>query len=364
MTEPIAAGVVAEHFQHQLRVAAAVTAIVLLVGLAIPGQLASGHHPPLVALASLTGVAGIAVVLALGRRSWGRLRWPVSVAALGISVVDAVLLTGSRVATGAHQSLGATGWIWVALFIDLAFAPILVFVMAHHGVSLILLLADAAPATRLCSFLLSSTAIIALQTAMAAGAVALRRVAERGHAAAVRRAELENAELVAQHLHADRRRRYDELRATVMPLLHALGRGDAVPSDPGIQRRAAREAARLRRLFAEADEVADPMRSELAAVVTVAERRGVIVQQAFLGDAGAGVPRPVRRALLDAALEVLLHATGTARVTVTTSPGSITVDVVARAPGTPAGERREGPVEISSVVEGERVWSQARWTAP
>lgn len=356
--------VLAGHFLRGLRIASAAIALSVLGGLALPEQLMSGWARSVPSLLALTAVAAAGLVLAVRGRGWGAARWPVAGLALLVVAADVALMPPALLTTPAHQSLTAVGWIWVLLFIDVAFAPILALVAVNHvGTLLLLLTVGRSDQETLTNYLTSSIAIIGFQVVLAAAASALRRVAANATAAAVRRSQLLTAESVAQQVHADRDRRYGELRSTVLPLLRALADGTARPSDPDVQRRAAQEAARLRRLFAEADDVAEPLRGELAAVVTVAERRGLVVQQAFLGRRPSP-PVQARRILLDAVAEVLLRAAGTARVTVAGGTGTLTVSVVARAPGTAAGSREVDGIEISSVVEGGQAWTQARWTAP
>ncbi|MGH4009310.1 MAG: hypothetical protein ACRDTH_14355 [Pseudonocardiaceae bacterium] len=77
-------------------------------------------------------------------------------------------------------------------------------------------------------------------------------------------------------MHDHREFRYTRLRLTALPLLGGIGDGSLSASDPEIQRRAALEAARMRRMFAEDSDVADPLAAGLAALIDVVERRGVV----------------------------------------------------------------------------------------
>lgn len=348
-----------------LRLASALVATAVLGVLAIPAQLGvQPFHPvSLVALALMLAISLAGVLLAAQQRGWGAARLPVAVFVLLVVVIEAALLPGAALVTTEHQTFAAVGWVWVMLFVDVALAPLLVALAAHQGATLALLVhADRWDVPTIVNLLLVTTGAIGFQTMLGAAGGALRGVASAAVAAAARNARLATAEDIARQLHADRGRRYDDLRGTVLPLLRTLANGTAAPGDRGVQRRAAQEAARLRRLFAEDDDLPDLLLNELTPVIAMAERRGVVVQQSLLGSRPPA-PLAVRRVLLDALTCVLARAEGTARVTVTGTVDTLTLGVVAYAPGAPLVDRSVDGVRISSVVEEGRVWTQARWTA-
>lgn len=362
------AAVVQSHLLGGLRIAAATIAVVVLSGLALPAQLVAAHHHP-VSVGGLTALLSLSIVgvaLAATDRSWGRWRAPVAVAALLIATVDALMLPAEALISAEQQITGAVGWVWVMLFIDVGMRPLVGMIGAHVAITLALL----APVGRfdaptVVHFLLVAIAFVGYQLALGAAAGALRAVARNAAAVAAHESELRSAAAIARRLHADRKQRYAALRATALPLLRGLANGSACPADAGVQRRAAREAARLRRMFVEADDVPDPLRAELAAVLDVAERRGLLVQQAVLGR-GPTPPLEVRRLLLDELAAVLVRARGSVRVTVAGRPDGVTVSVVARTHPPPAddvapGRRQVGPVALATVVEGGQVWTQASW---
>lgn len=363
MTEPAADGLIAEHVLRGLRLATALIALAVLTGLAWPNQIAAGRPGSLLALGVLTIIAGIAVGLAVRRRPWGRYRYPLALATLVVAVTDTASLPGPLIATYAHQTLGSAGWIWVALFLDYAFAPAVCFIAAHHASVVVAMLAAASERQTLLAFLLASTSIITFQLTAASAAVALRRVARRAAASATRRSELAGQEDVARQLHADRIQRYTELRTSALPLLQAIAEGQAKPSEPSVQLRAAHEAARMRRLFAEADDTSDPLVGGLAAAASVAEHRGLVVNLTSIGQASM-LPAAARRRLIDEVAQVLLQAVGQARVTVVAEPAVTSIDVVTRT-DTPVKQQwvpHEG-ITVSHLVEGSTLWMQARWTA-
>ena len=126
-----------------------------------------------------------------------------------------------------------------------------------------------------------------------------------GALAAHRQAATVTAEEVARKLHDDRDERYARLRDSVLPLLRGMHDGSLSPADPEVQRRAAVEAARLRRLFAEENDVVDLLAAELGSLVDIVEQRGVEVQ--FSATGHRCVPPPATcKALVDAVAPALL----------------------------------------------------------
>lgn len=354
-------GLLVEHFLRSVRLAATLTALTVLAGLAWPSQLAVGPASSLLPLTTLTIIAGVAVVLAVRRRGWGRSRYPLALTALAVTIADTVAIPEPLIATAAHQTLGSAGWIWVALFVDHAFAPAVGFIAVHHAAAAVALLATAAERHALFAFVFASTAIVTLQLTLCGAAAALRGVARQAAASATRRSELDGREAMARQLHADRDLRYSELRASALPLLQTLADGVACPSDPAVQLRAAQEAARMRRLFAEADDTTDQLVDGLRAAASVAERRGVVVHLTVIGHA-ATLPAAARRRLIDEVTDLLLTTRGQARITVVAEPDVVSIDVVTRttAPAAPP-EPRDG-VTVTHQTEGDTLWMQARWT--
>jgi hypothetical protein len=155
----------------------------------------------------------------------------------------------------------------------------------------------------------------------------------------------------------------------VVPLLVGLARGELDPADRRTQRRCAIEGSRLRRLFAETDDVPDPLLHELRACADIAYSRGVLVDMQVVGELPE-LSLPVRRALTEAPLHVLAGAQRQARVTVLGRSDEVAVSVLADASlGEPAElhtplDRAPTVTVQESVVaqEGEdRRWIQARW---
>lgn len=357
-----------EHLVRGLRIAQSVIVLVVLVALALPNLLATLDRYP----SPLAGLAWFAVLLAIAvadavmvalRRSWGTLRWPAAVIVLAVSWAATVTLLAVDLVQPAHVTLGVIGWFGVLLFSDSGISRVLGFVAVHIGLTAVQVgLAGRADRDTYVALAIVAVAVGGLQLAVGAAGSALHAVGEAAAAVAVRRAETGTAEAVARQVHADRELRYRQLRLTALPLLRGIGDGSLPASDPEIQRRAALEAARMRRMFAEEGDVADPLATGLAALIDVVERRGVVVRYSVRGV--WPVPPPtVRQALLDEVGAALLGAGGAARVTLGGVDGGVVVSVVAdgTVDGTGVRELASG-VRTTAVVHGSRTWVEARWT--
>lgn len=99
------------------------------------------------------------------------------------------------------------------------------------------------------------------------------------------------------------------------------------------------EASRLRRLFAETDDVPDPLVHELRACTDIADRRGVLVDLQVRGRLPE-LDRGTRRSLTERPLVALAGAERHARVTVVARHDEVAVSVVAD-----TGDTADGWVE-------------------
>ena len=141
-----------------------------------------------------------------------------------------------------------------------------------------------------------------------------------------------------------------------------LAAGTADPGDAQVQIRCAVQAARLRRLLAEGDEVPGSLVHELHASADVAERRGVAVEIETAGLLPQ-VPSLARRVITDAAIAILTAARTQARITLTGVADGIAVSFVAdtgaavRLPA--AGEG----VAVEQQQDGGMLWAEARWNS-
>jgi hypothetical protein len=200
------------------------------------------------------------------------------------------------------------------------------------------------------------------QVAVAAGVRALDVAAgQAATAAASEHAALEQA-ATAEIIRVARRARWLALQESAAPLVAELAAETADPGDPQVQLRCAVQAARLRRLLAEGDEVPGSLVHELHACADVAERRGVAIEIETAGSLPP-VPAPARRVITDAAIAILTAAHSQARITLATVADDIAVSFVAdtsavvRLPA--AGEG----VLIEQQQDGGLLWAEARWNS-
>lgn len=349
--------VTVERLLRGVRWAIVVITAVSLVGFALPVLVVGGEAyrslPHQVAAFVLLAAV---LAVATSTRPTGVVRWV---------LVALVVLASGLAVTGVHDrfvvseeewSFGVVGWFGVLLLLDLGTRVTCGFLAAHVVGSLAYTAWVGQDAGDLA---VVTVLVLGYQLPVVAAAAVVHRVAADAARAARREAETRTAEAVAERLHADRKARYAALLPAVVPLLTDLTEGRADLADDRVRARYAVEAARMRRLFAEQDDVADPLVHELRACVDVAERRGVAVHLDTLGEHPTP-PVAVRRELVDSVTGLLATARTKARVTVLGTGSAVTVSAVAD--GTPP-EDRKGAVAVSSVVEGERVWVEATWPA-
>lgn len=348
-----------------LRIAQTVITLVILFGLSLPKVLRGvwAFHPLWVAPVGwglLVGVAVVDALLVARHRFWGRARIPVALGVLALAVLIALALDPTQVVGPAHVGYGVVGWIWVVLFAGARLRGLVVLIVVHLLFLLGLLVASGrTDQLTLVTFGVTAVGITSFQLAIALAGSALRTVARQAAEAAESEARARTAEEVARTVHTDREARYAELRAVALPLLQGIGDGTLAPSDPEVQQAAARAAARLRRMFAEEGDAADALSTELAALIDIAERRGVVVRYSERGQRPV-LPPDAAGALLATAEAALHAARAAARVTLAGVAGAVVVGVVtdgsARVPGLDVAD-----VGTSTVEADGATWVEARW---
>lgn len=350
---------------RSMRTAALLVTATVAAGLALPKLLAhAAEYWSVPVQAAVLGGFGVVLVVeaALARRgrSWGAAAGPTAVGVLVLGVVATAAVRPAGLFGPAHWSLGLVGWVGVVV-LGGAVVATSVFLAAHAVISTAQVVlagrADTASLSELATVLVGVTSA---QLAFCVAGIALRRLAVLAAAAAAEQADLETADRIAQHLHADRDTRYARLRAEAAPLLGALVSGAASPSDVAVQRRCAVAAARLRRMFGEHEDATSAVATEIGALVDIAERRGTAVRYAVRG-ALLEPPAAARAVLVDEVAAALLATTGPARVTVAGTATSLVVSVVADGAVGADGVRRRGPVEVTTLSAATGTWVEARW---
>jgi hypothetical protein len=325
-----------------------------------------------VAWLALAAVGAAAATRLLRCRADRARCWLLAAAALAASALATAATPGDAVFTGGW-AWDATGWVALVVLLRRPVAELAVVLAANSAFTLADLLRDGlTDRVTMSRFGTVAYATTALQLTVAVAAHALDRTARRAERGAADQAAAARDREVAEHLHASRQDRYQLVSASVAPLLAGLAHGDLNPGDTGVRHDCAVAASRLRRLFAESDDVPDPLVHELRACADIADRCGVLVDLQVLGT----LPRldtAVRRALVEAPLQALATARREARVTVVGRADEVAVSVftdrdtqtapdargVAGGGGDQTGTAESVTVRIQK--GDDQHWVEARW---
>jgi energy-converting hydrogenase Eha subunit C len=311
---------------------------------------------------ALTVIQTVGSVLLLRSALSARTAWMLAAAALVTGVVAAAAYPPGGAIGNVSWAGNTVGWFGVLLLIQRPLWELITLLAANMAVMVGFLAADGALDQATVSHLLAVVYTTAgIQLTFAYLARQLNDGAREATEIAAAQAEHLARATADETVHAERRRRYEYLRIRAEPLLRGLAGRQLDPGDAVVRRRAAVEAARLRRLFAETDDTPHPLLHELRACADVAERRGVRVTLLSYGDL-PGLPSSVRRELTEGALLVLAGAATQARVTVVTTPEEVVVSVVADAPPDTLVEP-PGSLTVSSLYDQEedQWWWETRW---
>jgi hypothetical protein len=326
------------------------------------------YTAPGVELAAWLALAGIGAAGAVRlRRGW---TGPAATRALaGAALVAAAAgiaaVPGPELFGTINWAWGAAGWFGVLLLLRRPPRELLVFLGLTAAVAVAVLAREGALdriGLARAATVIYGTAAIQLTLLLAGRALAA--TADRAAAVAAAESALRRRRQVAERLHADRRERYGTVRRSITPLLAELAAGTLDPAEPAVRHRCAVEAGRLRRLFAETDDVADPLMHELRACCYIADQRGVEVDLQLTGRLPA-LDRDVRRALTESPLFALAGAEQRARVTVLGRSDEVAVGVLVDGGGTagiPESGGGTGPaVTVTVLDDADRRWVEARW---
>jgi hypothetical protein len=293
-------------------------------------------------------------------RSWA---WTLAAVAIMTSTaVAAACPTDQMLKT--DWGWGSAGWVGVLVLLRRPFAELVWFLTLEALATFAILARDGLHRADLAGFITVAAGSAGIQFAVAVAARALETVARQAAAAAENETAAREHAVIAGQVHAARHARWLALQATAAPLLRELATGTADPSDEGVRKMCAVEAARLRRMMAESDDTLSPLIHELHAAADIAERRGVAVDIETAGLV-LGVPAHVRRVITDAAITVLVAARSRVRVTVAGAGDGVAVSLVADAPPQPelsvARDEVDGEVVIEQQDDGDDLWVEARW---
>jgi len=306
---------------------------------------------------ALAIAAGSALVLR-GTPGWFP-AWSVALIALGASTAAAAATPASQM-LAFNWSWGSAGWIGVLVLLRRRFTELASFLAAEALAILGVQVWDGLNRTDLAGFLALLAWSTGAQMAVAAGVRALDVAAGQAAAATRREHAARERAATADVIRADRHARWLALQESAGPLVAELAAGTADPGDPQVRIRSAVQAARLRRLLAEGDEVPGSLIHELHASADVAERRGVAVEIETAGLLPQ-VPGPARRVITDAAIAILTAARSQARITLATVAAGIAVSFVADTGAAVPLPAAGAGVTIEQQQDGGTLWAEARW---
>lgn len=324
----------------------------LSAGTAIPAA-----EMPVYATLGVVAV-GCAAGLLFRTRLLAPLRWVGVTVLLGCSAAMSSILTLDPVPRAENWSLGVIGWYGVALLFDVRLGWVAAFFGVHTTLLVWPVVASGAPLSQLSAMAITVVAVVVFQFGVALSALLVRALATAAERTAREEERLRISEEAAVATAGHRARRYADLRVTTLPLLAGFAAGELDPRDPTVRRLCAVEAARMRRLFGESEDVEDRLAHDLGAIIDVAERHGASVHLSVRGSP-VEVPAPVRRDLLAPISEALVTAGSDARVTVLHSPDTVRVSIRCAAPELPV--TRPDTVEFTESVSNGQLWMETAW---
>jgi hypothetical protein len=311
-------------------------------------------------LVMAVAIAAGSVLVLRGSPGW-RAAWAIALIALAASTAAAAASPAGQM-LAVNWAWGSAGWTGVLVLLRRRFGELAWFLAAEAAATLGVQVGDGLDRTDLAGFLAVLAWSTGAQLAVAAGVRALDVAAGQAAAAAANEHAARERAATAEIIRAARHARWLALQGSAAPLVAELAAGTADPGDPEVRSRCAVQAARLRRLLAEGDEVPGSLVHELHASADVAERRGIAVEIETAGMLPP-VPGPARRVITDAAIAILTGARTQARITLAAVAAGIAVSFVAdtgavvRLP--PAGSG----VAIEQQQDGGLLWAEARWNS-
>jgi hypothetical protein len=316
-------------------------------------------------IVAVVQIAGSFLLLRRSSQASARVYYLLAAAALAASLLAIRSYPPGVVLGDASWAWNSVGWLGVLLLMHRPLWELLVMQGANTAISVVTMALqgqiDRVFAGKL---VIVCYATVGAQVLFAVVGHHLNGVAKRATELTLARAESQSRVAAHEAVHAERQRRYRELGERIAPLLRGLGDGTADPADPQVRRTAGVEAARLRRLFAETDDSADPILHELRACTDLAERRGVDVTFFHYGDLPE-VPAKARRSLTEVVLLVLASAESRARLTVVADAEEVVVSVMADAPADVLDDLRSSlPVSIVPDQDENQLWVEVRWRQP
>ncbi|MEV0678784.1 hypothetical protein AB0I60_19930 [Actinosynnema sp. NPDC050436] len=333
---------------------------VLQLGLSLPPLLAYDHGP------GARIAFGVLALVTLGCAPWVARRRPLPgavvaggvVAVMAASVPAALALPPDGHFGAAHWSFGLVGWHLLVLLADRVPA-LLAAIGAHLAVEVgLFALAGTPDRTEIGAAGVVVLGVTSFQLGVLLLTRVLLRTARQAAEVAAQEERAATRAALAEQWAQDLRAGFAGGLGSTVPLLADLADGVLDPRAEDTRRRCAFAATQLRRLFAEHDEVPDPLVHEVAACVDVAERRGLAVSLAVSGSA-VPVPTDVRRELTGPVASALSAARERARVSLLRADGEVRLAVIADAEAEVGAV--SGRVDVRCDTYGGQTRTEARW---
>lgn len=328
------------------------------LALTLPTIVTYQHDGTWAAYGLLTAV----LALVAGSVAAGQVELPAAIAVPGAAVVLAAsfiattALPGGASFSSGNWAFGLTGWYLLLVLIERPMT-LVAALAANVALAVAWFVHDGNGDVG------TAGVVILSGTSLHVGIVVMTQVLVRDARLAVQAAAEHDAartrEELARQREQDLRTGFAGQLGAVLPLLADLADEVVSTADEATRQRCSVAAVQLRRLFAENDDVPDPLLHELTACVDVAERRGVVVSLAVSGLA-TPVPTEVRRELVAPMASALAVAGGRAKVSLLRTPDEVRVAVVTRA-AMPDQESTPAFVTVETSVHGGLVRSEARW---
>ncbi|WP_241672191.1 hypothetical protein [Streptomyces sp. IB2014 016-6] len=351
------------HVYATMRIVLVCATAVLLFGLSLRPLLEEDYRHPGLAVCAFAVLAGVT-----GACSWWALRrrpLPVALMVTGTLLVLAAA-TAATVAVSPERRFQAPDWSfglagWYVLLLLLDRVRVLVTVLAAHTAMSagLFLIAGTPDRAALGAAGAATFSAVSVQLAVVVITGVLCGRSREAAEAAEERDRLLTRMLAAHQWRERQRHLFAAQLGTVLPLLAALADEVTDPRDEDTRRQCALTATQLRRLFAQNDDVPDPLVHEVTACVDVAERRGVDVSFAVSG-AAVELPLHIRQELTGPLVTALSAARRRARVSVLRTEEEVRIAVIADARAV-AAATSTGPVEVEYGRYGQFQRLETRW---
>jgi hypothetical protein len=278
-----------------------------------------------------------------------------------VQVVGAVVVAAcppERLVSMTNWAFGTVGWVTILVLVRER-RLMAIAVLVGPIATLVAVLWQQA-FDQLAAFVIAGYGVCALQIAVVAGARLVRTNAGIAMSQARVAAEREIDRICAEEAAEDRAQRYLTVRPTTRSLLAGLADGRLAPDRPEVREMCALEAATLRRLCLEGNDLLHPLQRELHLYADEARRRDVRVELQTAGEVGE-VPDAVRAMLLEVARRGSGQARSVVRLTVLATAADLRLGGTADGPLPADAVAVSGPVRVKFGGGPDRCWWEATW---